>query len=63
MKGWSPNQEALTLYTLHTPRYRIPVRVYGYGFPRRTLLNYWVTRGNPPLRFAEDWGLKLAMHS
>src|SRR5829696_1536834 len=34
---------------LPTPRYRIGMRAYGYGFPRIHLLGNSVNRGNPPL--------------
>ena len=34
---------------LPTPRYRIPMRAYEFGFPRRTLPGIPVNRGGSPL--------------
>src|SRR5829696_6580823 len=34
---------------LPTPRYRIPMRAYEFGFPRRSLLGFSVNKGPEPL--------------
>src|SRR5215207_7389822 len=38
---------------LPTPRYRIPIRVYGYGFPRRTFLSSSRIEAKPSLDQAQ----------
>src|SRR5215218_907102 len=37
----------------HTPRYRISMRVYGYGFPKMSLLGSSVNRGRVPCLYCK----------
>src|SRR5215216_512133 len=47
---------------LPTPRYRMGMRAYAYGFPTTPLLGFSVSRGNPPLGGGRTFLLRRAVH-